>query len=904
MARRVSDFPGRQEAMKILPWRKSAHELKIGHCKQLVDVSRHMMVLYRRSSTGGTRRSCRAVWLRGVVIWALISAGVCAAAPARAAGTADFLELENRELSIGELLQRGRAASAADELARAGGYFEAVLARDPANAEAHFRLGIVQVRVGRYEEGVRHIERSVSLAPDNMSVRFSLAALYEKGGETDKAEQIFQTIVQSGSDEDRRKAQEALARLQAAAAARAAAVTETRDEQLEQEVQTSARRLREAADPAAKQALIQAALLRATHLQQQSRFRYAAELLEAVLTEAPGHVAALANLGILYDLMGQRDKGEQFLRRAADISPDNALILANLGKLYLDGGKLVLARRTLEAVVKLDQEPAATRQARQMLAGLYISEGNKSLKLGKIGDAVNSYRAVLTHDPDNVEILYSLGLVERRRGQRDAALAYFEQARRAAPEDYRVHYQLALLYEDLDRFEDAAGAYNKTLATLKADSEVTPRELELKLSLLTARRTFEQGDLKTAEQLLKNLIDRYADNDLAYFYLALIYERTGRLDEAVSAYEKVIALTPGHMGARLNLGRLYEQTWSEEEALAQYNIVTRSRLSSGVVQEAERRTMSVAKILHGWSYTLSQALTFDDNVNFSAESPAHDYRSDFALGLTYQYKFRPDLRLRANFGSQYSAYVIGGYDLFNLAISPALTFGTGNRGVEAGYSYNSLTTFLDDSDISSGNSLYLEARAPLNAPGFASARGSRAPFKQTWMLRGRLNTRWYESAANPFLNSTNYGAQLFLNVKPSRSNALTLGYGYAVNENEKTAGSDYAYSSHSLNAGWEQNIVGRLSGSLRYNVTLFNYTHPDSISRRGEHRRNLLNSGSLAFNYAYQRNVRFFAGFSVAYNQSNLPVGRVLRGLDVLEQSSSLGDYINRSLNAGVVLSF
>lgn len=83
-----------------------------------------------------------------------------------------------------------------------------------------------------------------------------------------------------------------------------------------------------------------------------------------------------------------------------------------------------------------------------------------------------------------------------------------------------------------------------------------------------------------------------------------------------------------------------------------------------------------------------------------------------------------------------------------------------------------------------------------------------------------------------------------------------------------------------------------------------NYTHPDSISRRGEHRRNLLNSGSLALNYAYQRNVRFFAGFSVAYNQSNLPVGRVLRGLDVLEQSSSLGNYVNRSLNAGVALSF
>ncbi|MEK7323159.1 MAG: tetratricopeptide repeat protein [Pseudomonadota bacterium] len=847
----------------------------------------------------------RAVWPRGAVIWAVLLAGIVASSPARPAETFSSAGLENVDVSISELLRRGRAASAEGELDRASVAFEAVLARDPANAEAHFRLGTVQVRAGRYEEGVRHIERSVSLAPDNMSVRFSLASLYEKAGQTDKAEQTYQTIAQSASADDRRKAQEALARLRAAAAGASPPVSELRDEQLDQEAQAVTRRLREAADAAAQQQAIQAALARATQLQQQSQLRYAAALLEAVLKVAPEHVAALTNLGILYDLLGQRDKAETLLRQAADLAPDNALILANLGKLYLDGGKQMLARRTLESVIKLDREPAATSQARQMLVSLYISEGNKSLKLGKINDAVNSYRAALTHDPDNVEILYKLALVEVRRGQRDAALAYLEQARRTAPDQARVHYQLALLYEDLDRFEDAISAYNKALATLKADSDVQSRELELKLSLLTARRTFDQGDLKTAERLLENIIDRYADSDLAYFYLALIYERTGRLDEAVSAYEKVITLTPGHMGARLNLGRLYEQTWSEEEALTQYNIVTRSRLSSGIVQEAERRTASVAKILHGWSYSLSQSLSFDDNVNFSAEAPAHDYRSDFALGLTYQYKFRPDLRLRTTFGSQYSAYVIGGYDLFNIAISPVLTFGTGNRGVEMGYSYNYLTTFLDDSDISASNSVYVEARAPLTAPRFLSIQaGSRAPFKQTWMLRGRLNSRLYESATNHFLNAANYSAQLFLNIKPARSNALTLGYGYTINENKKTEGSDYAYTSHSLNAGWEQNIVGRLSGGLRYNVTLLNYTHPDSISRRGEHRRNLLNSGSLSLNYAYRRNVRFFAGFSASYNQSNLPVGVVLRGLDVLEQSSSLGDYVNRSFTTGVALSF
>ena len=75
-------------------------------------------------------------------------------------------------------------------------------------------------------------------------------------------------------------------------------------------------------------------------------------------------------------------------------------------------------------------------------------------------------------------------------------------------------------------------------------------------------------DYKQAEISLKKLLEIDKENDLAYFYLGALYEKTGQKEKAEDFFRKVIKLNPQNPDAYNYLGYMFaEQEKNLDEAI-------------------------------------------------------------------------------------------------------------------------------------------------------------------------------------------------------------------------------------------------------------------------------------------------------------------------------------------------
>jgi tetratricopeptide (TPR) repeat protein len=84
---------------------------------------------------------------------------------------------------------------------------------------------------------------------------------------------------------------------------------------------------------------------------------------------------------------------------------------------------------------------------------------------------------------------------------------------------------------------------------------------------------FKQYD--RAEKELTQVIQEFPKYPLAHFNLGVLYEETGRLEEAQAAYTEEVANYPGEFKARFNLGKLLFKLGDRPGSLAQMREVVK-----------------------------------------------------------------------------------------------------------------------------------------------------------------------------------------------------------------------------------------------------------------------------------------------------------------------------------------
>ncbi|MCP3956780.1 MAG: tetratricopeptide repeat protein [bacterium] len=324
----------------------------------------------------------------------------------------------------------GRAAAANEDWEGAVEHLEAALELQPEAAIVHHPLGLALRHLDRPDEGRAHLEHKGSgeiRSPDRLMERLEALAI-SSGAHVRRGNQALVN-----------------GRLDEAAAAFRRAVE---------------------ANPESSPARRNLALV----LARQGHFDTAIEALEPAAEADPGNVWVHFDLGNLYRSKGQREQAVASFRRAVEIDPEMVEGHFNLANTLIDLDLWGEAREHLAQVLRLDaydrrarylsamashhdgQTPAAIKELRRLLredpTDTVARRGLATVLVaaGRWQRALEVYREGVDLDlpvEQKIELLEPLARLSWQRGQRQQAVAYFQQAVELDPESSQAHTNLA-----------------------------------------------------------------------------------------------------------------------------------------------------------------------------------------------------------------------------------------------------------------------------------------------------------------------------------------------------------------------------------------------------------------------------------------------------------------------------
>lgn len=872
--------------------------------------------------------------------------------------------------NVAALMTDGRRLLQQGELDKALQAFEAALKEDETNAEALFYAGTIYIRLNQTQKGIEYIERSVALAPNNVRLRFILAQTYENVSLSSKAMEEYRKIIEMAPNTPEAKESDKHARIllgkkygeqgkleqalqifsdvlaeypddvpalinkgltlsfmgrldEAQAAWEKALAIQPKNGQIHQnlaalfekkgDVERSKAEYEQIVQlappdsPVAKTAELKLALINGAQFLTKGQLADAQREYEKVLATDPHNSIARFNLAMVYRGLGDMSRAQEMLRSLIDDNPDDLEARSRLGALYLEQGDVKEAVRELEEVVARGKETPQAQQATKLLDNIRAAEQDKQAQELPVDQRIAQYRSRLQQNPDDRQAWLDLGLLYVQLQRHEEAREAFENAVRLDPKDARALAVLGSLYDDTDMTDKAIETYTRAL-----DLESNPtqkQKIEKQLAIVRAKKAYADGNMQDAEERFKAIVSDDNNNYVAHFFLALIYSRGEKLEQAIAEYQEVLRIVPGHLGARLNLAIGYEQTGREEDAVTEYQAVARSG-APGISNTAKTRLQALLKRVGGFSYSLVYALTFDSNTNLSSSNPSQELVSATSGSVSYRRKLRHKrIFWGASFTPTYSIYHQQQFDFIQMDAAPfvAATW----RGVDfsASYGYSQTDSVLVEKHYNKSNSFSMDASKRFKMRAllpFLAAKEQRASAPSAWRVNGSY--RNFQSDTSPIYDSGAYSIGALLNQGSSSGWSWTGNYTYSNNHNLQTIGNDFAYTSHGISLQLSKSIAPKLSANGSYGFTYSRYTHPDSVTKFTQFRVNKFHSLSAGLNYVVNDNMRLFCNYSYQRNNSNLPTGFILSTEDASTlvgiQSPSLGDYHRYAITAGIGLNF
>ena len=371
-------------------------------------------------------------------------------------------------------------------------------------------------------------------------------------------------------------------------------------------------------------------------------------------TYAPAHLYLASALRIL----GRFDEAQQHLEHAKRLQPDNPFSELWLGEIALARQNVELARTHLEQALRLNPGQS---EAHALMAQVAIALGNKQAakQHAHAARAPSQYSDLsdpLWWDVLQAGVTASLYAERGRRymseGDYASAVAEFAPLISQAQKDVEVwlDYGIALLHTE--KYSQALAALESTQALLRRDEDVQKQKkpdeiayLKAQVYSYIAQVYYETGRtdsaIHTAQkaiELLHNLVEKPQAWDgisdsrhftflvNVYANLALVYEDTEQLEQAITQYQKALELLPTKLSLHRDLADFYWRNQRYAEAEPHYEAVI-----------ADDRTDTQAVYRLGLIF-LTQGEYVEAVVRFKQviDLDAAYVRAYEALGIAYQ----------------------------------------------------------------------------------------------------------------------------------------------------------------------------------------------------------------------------------------------------------------------------
>jgi tetratricopeptide (TPR) repeat protein len=379
------------------------------------------------------------------------------------------------------------------------GYANAT-ALQPTEAKWWFHLAAVEARLGKVDEAVRDMRRTIELNPAFAPAQWRLGLWLLDQNQLEGAERAFGRSTEINASD--RAGWVGLARvyLQRGDATRAAGLLERlvtsgpSDPYTMQLLGTAYRRLGRADEAASALAIGArgeaqwsdpwtdemlafrrgyAALLRdATSYVVAGQFPAAIRILEQLRGDKPTDTVLMAHLGQVYVAAGRDAEAVPLLKQVIASEPDRFEAYVDLATAYMHQNNLAKARATVEHAVSLNPGYAPARET----LGLILWRGGDSR------DAIAAFDASIQRDPRNVRAMVWMAMVFTNLDRTSDALAAFRRAARTDPTS--VDAWIGIANAEMNRHDlQAAGEALKNAQRFQPDRPAVTKTAERLQSL-------------------------------------------------------------------------------------------------------------------------------------------------------------------------------------------------------------------------------------------------------------------------------------------------------------------------------------------------------------------------------------------------------------------------------------
>ncbi len=216
--------------------------------------------------------------------------------------------------------------------------------------------------------------------------------------------------------------------------------------------------------------------------------------------------------------------------------------------------------------VLLATSPLAATVAAQVPAS--APDGFALLAAGKFEQARDAFEALLTADPANgqaqsgeVKASERIALQSAAHGQANDALGALLRAKRYAPENPQIWYDLGILEEQMHLYHDADESLAKAEQLNLNDPNVLYGIARVKMDL---------GQLAAAQEHMQAYLKLRPEDASAHFGLGRIYQIGLQLDQAEVEFKRSIELQPRQTESYFELGDIALKRGQYDQALTQY----------------------------------------------------------------------------------------------------------------------------------------------------------------------------------------------------------------------------------------------------------------------------------------------------------------------------------------------
>jgi tetratricopeptide (TPR) repeat protein len=411
--------------------------------------------------------------------------------------------------------------------------FEKVVRLAPTAEQGYSALGAVLVRMGRTSEGIRELEKALTIKSNDSSAQLNLAVAYEQSEQPAKALLWFAKVETTSRVEKR-----SLPAYAIAAYARALAAT--------QQFSPAVTRMKEAIAEDPRNAEWQDEL--GSIYAMQKDWPNAKSAFNTALKANPNLATAHFHLGAALEAQNAPGALDE-LTKAYQLAPQNSVIALELGQSLAAAGDDEQAVQVLRHAVELD--PASTAAAYQL--GLALQ------RTDKMNDAIPLFQRVAAAEPVNAEVLINLGLALCQMQMAKEAVPVLQHAVALAHENITAHQNLAAAYVQLSQFDDAVGELRTAL-------KLSPSAPQLHYNLGLAFKMQDDAadaipELESAEKLDPSMPE-------PPFVLGVLYMQAGRYADAARELNTSLKLQPDNGDGWATLGSVYSKLDKLPEAVA------------------------------------------------------------------------------------------------------------------------------------------------------------------------------------------------------------------------------------------------------------------------------------------------------------------------------------------------